>query len=170
MLRTGNSLCSLSVICRDYYSKRLHSWLSGWAFHPLGNNWNFMLREKPEEWQEFSGVAVVARLFLQFVPGWASCDLSKEGVSPRNKRMKWGPGSSAWKCWDVGLPDVRFAIQAPLSCLCRWGGGTQTLEPGSRPAWPLLGLTGMEGGVQYTFVPKAENTGASSQSICQKPE
>ena len=129
-----------------------------------------MLREKPEEQQEFSGVTAAAQLFLQLVPGWASCDLSKEGVSPRNKRMKRGPGSSLWKCWDMGLPGVRFAIQAPLSCLSHWGGGIQTLEPGPRPEWPLFGLIGMEGGVQYTFVPKAENTGASSQSTCQKPE
>lgn len=105
-----------------------------------------MLREKPEEWQEFSGVAVVARLFLWFVPGWASCDLSKEGVSPRNKRMKRGPGSSAWKCWDVGSPDVTFAIQAPLSCLCCWGGGTQTLEPACSTQGP--GLRGLYLGLQ----------------------
>lgn len=163
MLRTGNSLCSLSVICRDYYSKRLQSWLSG-CFPSPWQQLELYAERKARGVAGVLRVAVVARLFLWFVPGWASCDLSKEGVSPRNKRMKRGPASSAWKCW------VRFAIQAPLSCLCRWGGGTQTLEPGSRPAWPLLGLTGMEGGIQYTFVPKAENTGASSQSICQKPE
>lgn len=66
--------------------------------------------------------------------------------------MKRGPGSSLWKCWDVGLPGVRFAIQALLSCLCRWGGGMQTLEPGPWPEWPLLGLTGMEGGVQSVHI------------------
>lgn len=85
--------------------------------------------------------------------------------------MKRGPGSGLWKCWDVGLPGVRFAIQALLSCLCRWGGGMQTLEPGPGLSGLYLGLQAWkEAFSEYRFVPKAENTRASSQSMCQKPE
>lgn len=85
--------------------------------------------------------------------------------------MKRGPGSSLWKCWDVGLPGVRFAIQALLSCLCRWGGGMQTLEPGGPGLGIYLGLQAWkEAFSEYEFVPKAENTRASSPEHVPKTQ